>query len=460
MLPDASARTVQRICKERGLNGWEWSISWPQEVFWKIPSKRKAGLCGRRSGKTDVVARKLLSAAIGVPADAYSVYIARSRPHAKRNIWGKIKRLAADWGVDVEWNEAEMSGRVTGGGVIWVTGCATESDIEVFRGLAYIFVAVDECASFPLWLGSCVLDALEPATLDYDGEIWLMGTPGPVLVGFFYDVTTGGVDGWSTHTWTAADNPFFGDRYAEWLEHMRLANGWDAQHPTLLREYFAQWVKDDNALIYAGLEKNQVENLPVGVAWRYVISIDCGFVDATVLMLLAWAPGFDVHICETRVFKSLVPSQLGAKIEELRGTKPVGRIVVDTQGVGKAYAEEVRKRYKLPIFAAAKTDKIANVRILSGEVHDGRLKVIRGKNADLLSETAVLTWDDKRQGIDERCVDHCCDTFLYGWRCCYHWQKAETEKAEPTAADKAEAYLRDQAKAARGIRERRHARVS
>lgn len=450
MLTDSAARHIQRVCKDRGMNGWEWSMSWPQAVFWHLPIKRKAGLCGRRSGKTDLIARKLLTAAIRAPSDAYSCYIARSRPHAKRNIWNKIKRLAVDWGVPVHWNEAEMLGQVAGGGMIWIAGCVNEAEIEVFRGPAYIFVAVDECASFPMWLKSLVLDALEPATLDYDGEIWMMGTPGPVLVGFFYEVTTSKIAGWQTHTWTAADNPFFGDRYETWLESMRVANGWDGHHPTLRREYFAEWVKDDNALIYGNLEQCQVGNLPIGVAWRYVISIDCGFVDATVLQLLAWAPGQDVHIVETRVFKELVPSQLGAKIEEMRGIRPVGRIVVDTQGVGKAYAEEVRKRYKLPIYAAAKTDKIANVRILSGEVHDGKIKVVRGKNADLLSETAVLQWDENRQGIDDRCIDHCCDTFLYGWRCCYHWQKEAAAVTPPTSEQVAENYLRDQARQARG----------
>src|SRR5690606_29067747 len=106
----------------------------------------------------------------------------------------------------------------------------------------------------------------------------LIGTPGAILAGPFYEITTGKGSKdhgtvrfwsereskkratWSVHSWTAEDNTACPWIWAEYDDEGNLVGGalfdkqeagWDDDHPTWLREYRAKWVPDDSALVYA-----------------------------------------------------------------------------------------------------------------------------------------------------------------------------------------------------------------
>ena len=211
-----------------------------------------------------------------------------------------------------------------------------------------------------------------------------------------------------------------------WLQRKREQKAWDDNHPTYLREYCGVWIRDASALVFEYSEaRNVIEDFEYEDAndWEFVLGIDLGFNDPTAFVILAYSENLrQVRVIESYKESKLIPSAVAAHVERLNDEYSFSRIVADTGGFGKGYAEEMKKRFSLPILPAQKSKKASFIEHLNGDLRAGNLQICRNANQALLEEMSLLQWniDAMERGKmvidDRRFHDHLCDALLYAWR--------------------------------------------
>ena len=182
-----------------------------------------SAVVGRGGGKTTGdLARKIIKAT-SIP-NARLVYIALTRTQAEQLAWAPLKlmfeQLGFRQGEDVFFNETKLTCTVARtGATIRLVGADKRSEVEKLRGQPFHEVTIDEAASFPEKLLAYLLDEIiGPRLGDYNGTLCLIGSPGKVLGGTFYEATkrNGTMSrrfadrkkkefkdwvGWSSHAW-------------------------------------------------------------------------------------------------------------------------------------------------------------------------------------------------------------------------------------------------------------------
>jgi len=391
------------------------------------PAKRKTAKCGRRSGKTTCIGTYLVVSAINHPG-LITPYIALSKGHARRLMWPILHELDRKHGLNIKFNETELMAMFSSGAKIWLTGADRPQEIEKLRGGAYPLVAIDESASFGPRLEYLIDDVLDAALGDYDGTLLMVGTPGAACVGKFYDATTSEV-GWSRHVWTVVDNPHF-PRWAghqnyklaaiQWLHEKMKQRGWEQDNPVFRREWLGEWVHDDASLVYCyDSIKNDYDELPSG-EWRYIIGVDLGYDDATAISVVAYCPQHPAaYLVEDYKGSSLDVSRVIDTLQRYVDKYKPLKIVADTGGLGKMIVEEMRKRSRMNIHAAQKTDKRAHVEMLKDDLRCGRF--FAKKSSHFAQEAALLQWDESGDKEDDRFENHACDATLYSHREMLHY---------------------------------------
>lgn len=413
----------------------------PQLRFFDDQSKKKTAVCSRRAGKTEVVGAWLLDGARDDPG-GLSVYIALSRNNCRIILWATLIAINRRHNLKLRFREIDnqLMVETPNGHKIWLAGCKDTAEIEKFRGIKLRRAAIDEGASYGSYLKALVQDVLEPALLDLNGEICIIGTPGVIPAGFFYDVTTGagtGIDAaqqWSTHHWTVEHNPhiqirdvesqkernkeikranapgYVNERSRRYLNEKLKENNWSRDHPTFRREFLGEWVRDEGALVYPyDKNKNKMHELPESSDWTYAMGIDVGYVDSTAFVVGAYRRDHpEMYIVYAEKREHMIPSSVAAHIERLQRRFGIDQVVMDTGGIGKGYAEECSQRYGLYIEPAEKTKKRAFIEIVRGELLSGSIKFDVREASELLQEMGNLVWDDKREKPSEAFDDHLC----------------------------------------------------
>lgn len=408
-----------------------------QQRFLYDPAKRKAALCSRRAGKTFCCALYLCMVAMAIP-DSVCVYIALSRKNARRLLWPVLKRLNRDQQLGLTFNDVELEARLPNGSQIWLTGANDRSEIEKLRGEAYPLAVLDESASFGPYLEELVEDVLEPAMLDYDGTLCMIGTPAAHCTGKFFDATMDPTQGWSVHQWTVLDNPHIPNAKA-WLDERMQRKNWTDTHPTYLREWRGRWVRSAESMVYRWSDGAAFSQLPSGCEWEYVIGVDLGFEDATAFVIEAFSRDRpDVYVVDEFKRSKLIPSDIAAQLREYVSTYNPISIVCDTGGLGKSIAEELSQRYAMNIKPANKAGKLANIELLNGDLDAGLFRA-RADSA-LVGEWKTLQWDEDRKKEDSRFDNHLSDAALYAYRECKHY--THQPKAKEPGPDEVEFHER------------------
>lgn len=402
-----------------------------QRAFVADLAARKAALCGRRSGKSHGVGVWLLEGMERHPGRR-SVYIALSRATARQILWdGVLEPLSRRYnlGLRLTTRDGQLLVLHPNGSSLWIVGCADKTEIEKLRGQKYYRACIDEAQAFPDWLKDLVEEVLEPALLDYQGQLALTGTPSSVSAGYFWEVTTGLRPGYGeTHHWTVRENPHVeGEAF---LQEKLKNNGWDENHPTFLREYLGQWCDDHSSLVYpfttdnrwtpSPEDLNNPYGLPAG-EYRYAMGVDLGFSErSTAFVLCAYAVGQNrVYVLrsltKTRVLPtdlSLYCSRVRAEVERITGGGGL-RIIVDEGALGKGYAEQMRA-LGTACEPAEKAKKRTFQEYVAGLIQQKVLLVHAQESAELLSAAAKLQWDPDTGAEDERFrARHCLDAMLY-----------------------------------------------
>ncbi len=415
-----------------------------QRRFVRDGSRWKVALCGRRAGKTEAVAAWLVDGCRKKPGET-CVYIALSQKNARRIIWPVVRKLLARHGeaCGIESiNEQTLEVRFRNGSRLWVTGCNDRAGAEDLRGSPYYRVAIDECGSFPNWLEYLVDDILEPALMDLEGEMVLVGTPGLTPAGFFYDVSHGDRK-WPVHHWTCLDNPYVPG--AKELERIKAKHKWDDSHPTYLREYMGEWAHDSEALVYQfDAAKNTGTLPPDAPRVLRVLSVDLGYQDPTAFVLSASVPGQpECYVERTWRDTGLIIGHIAGHIEQVRREYRVDLIVVDEGGLGKMIAEDLRRSHQIPCIPAQKVRKQATIHGVRGALLAGTVKVDPRQCRDIIEEWQTCAWNEDRDDHDEQCADDLCDAFLYGWRAHQLHYQPEENPPKPGTVEWNAAYKRE-----------------
>lgn len=379
-----------------------------QLKFVEDPEPFKVAVCSRRAGKTVGCAADLLSTAIN-NKDVVCLYITLSAANAKKLIWKEFKKIIKDAKLedDVNMNEVDLSISILkNGSTIYLSGAKDKSEIEKFRGLAIKKCYIDECQAFRSYIQDLIDDIIAPALLDHAGTLCLIGTPGPVPAGFFYDCAVKS-NTWSKHAWTYFDNPHIpiksGKSHQEGLDRELRRRGVTVDAPSIQREFFGKWVLDSDSLLIKYNEKvNNYQGLNPQYRYHYLLGIDLGYNDADALAVLAWSEqDKDTYLVEEVIAEKQGITELVAQVEELRKKYTFDKIVMDMGGLGKKIGEEMSRRYLLPVEAADKARKMENVELLNDALRSGRFKA---KGDSMFAQDSYKVEIDRDKSTPERIV--------------------------------------------------------
>ncbi len=439
-------------------NSADWAPPWvagmfpKQRVAYDDPSKNKCDLGTRRCGKSFKDAVDVIETMRAIPKGE-SLIASTTAGHARNTIGNALERLIEKYRLPIK--PRMRSGKfyyhdMVSGHRTWVSGCKDFSEAEKLRGDFLHRAWLDECQSFSIapdmtkddgsgrgkyLLEYLVEDVLSARLLDTGGGMVLSGTPGVVLKGYWYEITTGkGIKPkWPTHEWSLFDNIYIPNVRAEIEERKRLF-GWNEASPSYQREYLGRWVEDADALIYRyEARKNHIDlgewpgcidRLDAmwggGITW--ILGSDIGHNDATTFILTA-----SKHGMPWRVFvrawggSEMLTTQVGAELMrvkrdlETRGHR-LAHIVMDPGGGGKKTAEDMGGTYHVPVEPAEKQHKAAGVRMLQSALMAGHALVNAVECSKLLAEWSVLPWNDDRTNHHDNYPDDFSDGGVYAFR--------------------------------------------
>ena len=413
-------------------------LSAPQLALHIDPSPRAAALCSRQAGKTFDCVHDLLDTAL-TRQGGYSIYVNTSKDECRNIVWDNpdqgvgllatIERLK----IPCETNDTRMSVRIPAtGSRIKLIGIDDKAEVKKIRGPAYDLVIIDEAQGIP-YLQALAVDAAEPGIVKRRGRVRVVGTPGEVCDGLFYEITRddgGALKGWSVHRWTILENP--GIPHAEeYLAALMREKGWTEDNETFQREYRGRWVTASSLLVYRLTAVAETlryhDGLPVGnYDWRFLVGIDLGFYPDP-FAVVVWAYCDDLPSLfevESESFESLNTEQqagiLAGLVEKYQPERMVGD--AGSGGLKQIIVGDWQQRYGLPVDVAQKEHKDSAIDAFNADLVAGRIKLRRDSALD--KQMRVLPW--KNQIGAKRVEDvrrnkgnfhnDLCDAGLYAYR--------------------------------------------
>lgn len=415
-------------------------------------AKRKVVRTPRRVGKTVGEAIVLLAGA-REPPWGNQLYVTISLKNAKRLVWPTLKKLNSHYKLGGEVNETEAFMRfpdLPNEPHIFLGGAKDKEEIEKLRGYegGIKRAIVDESQSIRASvMETLVDDIIEPALLDYDGELDIVGTPGPVTAGYFHDIDVGDkAGGWEHFFWTIHQNTFLqaksGKTPEQLLAAIRDRHSWTVDNPRYRREYLGQWVTDSDALaLHYDAARNGCEwQTEPKAGWTYLIAFDIGYEDADAIAVLGWAPNDKrLHLVREVITRKQGITELGTQLQTLYATYKPQRLIGDLGALGKKIGEEFTQRWKLPVEAAEKSRKAEHVELLDDGLRTGAF--LAPPNSVFAEDCAIVQWDAaaKTKGLlvfDASYHSDIVDAVLYGYRAGYHWAEKDAPAAPVTDLDR------------------------
>jgi hypothetical protein len=415
------------------------------QAIWDADNKREYHRTGRRKGKSHYLIRRKIAKTMYGRDDTVNPYILPTLKSVTLVIWPLAKQIVTrHFGTDAVINETMRTIRLPIGGTMVFGGCETKADARNWFGMAFNEATLDECGNFPDDVLVQLSDeSIEPALMDFGGDLIHAGNPGLVLRGRWYDQTKDGRrdDDTPLYTGDARENPFLTMSAAEYFESVKRKHRWTDASPTFRRQYLGEWVEDAEGLVFPFTAANMIDALPErslagGVlpanGWRYVIGVDVGYVDSTAIAVLAAHPLDNREVVvSTEKHAEWLPDQLAMRLRELRADYQ-GPIVMDAGGMGKVHAEELTRKYGLPIIPADKRDKASAVRVMRDDIRSGRLVVVADANDVLLGECSVIGWDEDKRNPVEGLPDDATHATYYAHRWQRHYGDKNVEPEDTT----------------------------
>lgn len=217
-------------------------LLWQQEV-WQHPAKYKIVAAGRRCGKTEKAAWRLIVNALSDGKDGARFYVAPTQGQARDAMWKKLLSLGAPVIKSTHINNLEVN--LVNGQTISLKGADRP---ETMRGVRLADLVVDEYANMKSYV---LEEILMPAMTDLDSPMLLIGSPSGR--NHFYDLYTDVVTGvkgpeWAAFHFTSYDNPVLKreviDRFKEQMSSYAFRQEFMASFEAQGSEIFKEdWIK-------------------------------------------------------------------------------------------------------------------------------------------------------------------------------------------------------------------------
>lgn len=395
-----------------------------QVAFIRDSARFKTAVCSRRAGKTVSCAADLHDTTEKHEGDV--AYITVNRTSAKRIIWRDLLKINKDFNLGAKPDNTELTLTKPNGNIIYVTGAKDASDAEKLRGQKFRKVYIDECQSFRAYIQDLVEDIIEPALTDYNGSLVLIGTPGPVPAGYFFDSSKN--PAWTHHKWTMLDNPHIkrqsGREPLDIIQELAIRRGLTLASASIQREFYGQWVKDADSLVYHfDPLVNATLHIPAINEMTYIFGVDIGWKDSDAIAVLGYDnKSKNVYLVEELVTAKQDITSLVGQITRLQAKYAPVRIVMDAGALGKKIQEEIRSRHGIHVEAAEKQRKHEFIKLLNDDLRTGKFKARLGTRFEEDCGLVQWNWDDPAKPIiDDRYHTDIGDAVLYAWRECRHY---------------------------------------
>ena len=345
-----------------------------QEVLYDTTSRRVFLMCGRRAGKTHLLAGMILLYALerGTPM----IYVHRNLTNAVSQLWAPLMDLCAR--VDFEpSSSSKAAGRIEwpNGSTLQLRGNSSNDEADSSRGYKYRLAIIDE-GCYQRNMGYLIDSVLTPAGADFpDSRLVVSSTP-PRTRNYFWESVKEAKSGWTHYRWNFHDNPYISNP-DDVIAEICASKGISPDHTLIQREYEGLEVYDREAQVYK--TRHFFETLPP--VTHVAGGIDFGTVDATAIVLVAYnkTEPKDGYVIYERKFRNPTTSLIA---DEVKRAYEYARSIPGTTFYS-FYADtsdtitinEMRLNYNLPILAAMKSDKVGRIARLRDLLATGRLKV-------------------------------------------------------------------------------------
>lgn len=462
---------------------WEWFRARTHAKQFELLSSEcqfKALQTCRRWGKTTNGIFEVLIHDKKFPKSTIFYIVPDSKSHARRLFWRPFQEANLKLNLGLTFHETDKRITTPNGTDILLFGAHDKDAAIQLRGdqSGLSLAILDECKDFGPHFEEVVTEAVIPALRDWGGTLILQGSPGNVLDGMFWKITTSdpAPEGWHVVRGKVWDNTFIKDARERdpdfvWKKYYAPL-GYSRTAAKVRRELDGEWCSDDTERVYlydAGRNSYAFDGegphgLPAGPngqqhEWSYCLGLDLGEQDANAFVVGAFSDTCrDLYVVDCYARSHMAISEIYQKYRELEakfGTFTFA--VADTGGYGRGIVTELQNRYGLPLEAVQKgKDKLGTIALMNSDFLQGRIKC--NPESPLAKEWLKLTKrirpTDKKVLLDHTDLG---DAALYMHKTSLHWAGGEMVvkplpdtpeyflEAEKAAIDKAsEAYMRRQ----------------
>ena len=347
-----------------------------------------------------------------VEQPSYSAIIFR-RTYADLALPGAIMDRAFEWlsPTQASWNGSKKQWRFPSGAVLTFGYLDTDRDKYRYQSAEFQYVGFDELTQFPEGSYRYLFSRLRRGA-DSKISLRMRAATNPGGVGHEW-VKRRFIDGAVPFVSALLDDNPHADRDSYLVSHSKLDK--------ITRDQLEKglWVQDSTGLVYRAFSSaNIIDEAPRALndpEWRFMLGIDFGFHDACAFVIVGYLP-VDSHIYVIRSWKKtgMIPTEVGEYVSDLEFK--FSRIIGDTGGLGKGYSEEMRRRFRIPVEPAEKTNKHGYIDLLNGDFERRQVLVIRDGNEALCEELFALPWNEMRTKEAGSFDNHLADALLYVWR--------------------------------------------
>ncbi len=399
-----------------------------QATFFRSRATRRVAFTTRRGGKTIGTAIWLVSSLLEHPTSLH-LYMAQTAGICKLYMWAEIKRLILEYQLPFKTNETDLTViHERGLGSIVLKGADKADEIEKLRGPKWIKVALDEAASFGVFIENLILEVLGAALMDQGGELIMTGTAGKKKEGIFYEAChelrrrkSDGTPVWELHKWSFQDNPFIPEK-AKNEDTIIDDNGFSGpDDPRFMREFRGVWAVGESERVFSGYasERNDYAiELPRKHEWKYILGVDFGWHDESAMAVVAYSNTCRRIYCadswgKPRQYSDDVAKQIFL-YRQVYGSKI--RVVGDLGGYGKGIAVHLQRDHGIFVASASKRDKLDQIAFINSAFARGDLMIHKVRCAKLADQLREVAWNASKTDMGNHERDDRAAAMLYAWR--------------------------------------------
>lgn len=267
--------------------------------------------CGRRAGKTFLVAIRLVEKA-SATSNLMLWYIAPTYRQAKQIMWQMLREVIPEHAIAKK-NETDLIIKLKNGSTIMLKGADNPDSL---RGVRIDFAVFDECAFIDKW--EDVWQVIRPTLVDSKAAVWFISTPN----GFnhFKDLAETEEPNWNYHHYTSYDNPY--------LDKEELDEARDSMDEDSFEQEFLGEFRKMSGLIYKTFNRDtHMVDIPTNLSnYSHFRSLDFGFGHKAALGYFAVAPDQSAIYLYDGLYKSQLDT---AQLAENVRLKDSGKHIVN-----------------------------------------------------------------------------------------------------------------------------------